>query len=300
MDLMAEAADRLGALWRCPRPTVHAVLVDEPERAVFQTCSPDGAPVFVKVDTAADRHCGESRVLVAAAQAGIPVPVVLLADPAPPALLVLAPLAGAPLPVDAPAGAWADAGRQLRRLHDLTPPAGTPRFGGGTRALLPARSTWQDFLVTWADREAGLAVGRGLVPARAAAWVARQVRAAVAATVEPPCRLLHGDCQPDHVLVDGETVTGFLDFGDAGTGDPAWDLAVLTLDSPDRLPDVLHGYRPGGTLPDALPTMIPTYHALRHLTAANWLSTRDRDSSRQITALLRRIDADGEILEGMT
>ena len=34
-------------------------------------------------------------------------------------------------------------------------------------------------------------------------------------------------------------IRAMLDFGDAALGDPAWDLAVLTLDDPGRLPAVL-------------------------------------------------------------
>ena len=36
--------------------------------------------------------------------------------------------------------------------------------------------------------------------------------------------LLHGDLSPNHVLTDGETITGFLDFEQAFAGDPAFEL----------------------------------------------------------------------------
>ena len=44
----------------------------------------------------------------------------------------------------------------------------------------------------------------------------------------PPC-MIHGDLAPYHVLHDPETgeLTGILDFGVAGLGDPAVDLACL-------------------------------------------------------------------------
>jgi aminoglycoside phosphotransferase (APT) family kinase protein len=43
----------------------------------------------------------------------------------------------------------------------------------------------------------------------------------------PPAepRLVHGDLGPHHILVVGDEVTGVIDWGDCGVGDPALDLA---------------------------------------------------------------------------
>jgi aminoglycoside 2''-phosphotransferase len=54
-------------------------------------------------------------------------------------------------------------------------------------------------------------------------------------TPDPPgfrAVLLHGDFSPDHVLLDEETraLTGVIDFGDVGIGDPAWDFVFLYED----------------------------------------------------------------------
>jgi aminoglycoside phosphotransferase (APT) family kinase protein len=38
-------------------------------------------------------------------------------------------------------------------------------------------------------------------------------------------RLVHGDLGPQHILVVGDEVTGVIDWGDCGLGDPALDLA---------------------------------------------------------------------------
>jgi aminoglycoside phosphotransferase (APT) family kinase protein len=38
-------------------------------------------------------------------------------------------------------------------------------------------------------------------------------------------RLVHGDLGPEHLRVTGEAVTGVIDWGDSGLGDPAIDLA---------------------------------------------------------------------------
>lgn len=37
--------------------------------------------------------------------------------------------------------------------------------------------------------------------------------------------LVHGDLGPEHVLADASGITGVIDFGDVGIGDPALDLA---------------------------------------------------------------------------
>ena len=58
-----------------------------------------------------------------------------------------------------------------------------------------------------------------------------QVRAAGEALLErmsvppPDPRLVHGDLGPEHIRVDGDAVTGVIDWGDCGVGDPALDLA---------------------------------------------------------------------------
>ena len=52
----------------------------------------------------------------------------------------------------------------------------------------------------------------------------------------------HGDYQSAHVLVDGDRVTGVIDWADACPGDAWFDLAVLTVGHPERLDDVIAGY----------------------------------------------------------
>lgn len=37
-------------------------------------------------------------------------------------------------------------------------------------------------------------------------------------------------------------MTGIIDWSEAAQGDPAYDLATMTLGHPDRLEDVLTGY----------------------------------------------------------
>ena len=52
----------------------------------------------------------------------------------------------------------------------------------------------------------------------------------------------HGDLQIAHVFVDGDEITGVIDWSDAGRGDALFDLAILTLGHEEHLGDVVAGY----------------------------------------------------------
>ncbi|MFI9010087.1 aminoglycoside phosphotransferase family protein [Actinosynnema sp. NPDC053489] len=51
--------------------------------------------------------------------------------------------------------------------------------------------------------------------------------------------LVHGDLGPEHVLTDGDALTGVIDFGDAHVGDPAIDLAWALHGTPRAFADDL-------------------------------------------------------------
>ena len=63
-----------------------------------------------------------------------------------------------------------------------------------------------------------------------------------------PCddpRMIHGDLGPEHVLVVGDEVTGVIDWGDSGVGDPAVDLAWTLYGSAPAFAEALRAaYRP--------------------------------------------------------
>ncbi len=70
----------------------------------------------------------------------------------------------------------------------------------------------------------------------------------MAARVADP-RLIHGDLGPAHIRVDGDDVTGIIDWGDCCIGDPALDLSwVLFGSGPDFAHAVLTSYDVDGTL----------------------------------------------------
>ena len=51
----------------------------------------------------------------------------------------------------------------------------------------------------------------------------------------------HGDLQVNHVFVDGDEITGVIDWSEAGQGDALYDLAILTLGHEEHLGDVVAG-----------------------------------------------------------
>ena len=76
----------------------------------------------------------------------------------------------------------------------------------------------------------------------------------------------HGDLQIAHVFVDGDEVTGIIDWSDACRGDALFDLAILTLAHEEHLADVVAGY---GTDVDL--DVIRAWWSLRSLLAVRWL-----------------------------
>jgi hypothetical protein len=324
LALVRGAARRLERSWG-HEVTVGEVLVAMAERCVFITVGPEGSPVVVKADARPGRTATELRVLTAARAAGVPVPAVVHADSQQPALLVLEYVPGQALGSAASASAWAQAGRLLRRLHDMPDPGGIgpaiewpasgrpdarspqpPRSARPPQPHRSARPPLRHLLPERAAREAAAVAQRGLISAEQALRISRLLGRAFG-DIGDPARdcVLHGDCQPSHFLLGvaepdarpggaepdarlgvpgadakfgpaergaGDTIAAVIDFGDACTGDPAWDLAVLTLDDPGRLDDVLTGYAPQPRLARRISALAGPYRLLRRLGEASWLA----------------------------
>ena len=85
---------------------------------------------------------------------------------------------------------------------------------------------------------------------------------------------IHGDLQITHVFVDGDEITGVVDWSEAGQGDALYDLASLTLGHEEHLGDVVVGY---GTDVDL--DVIRAWWSLRSLRAVRWLVEHGFDPS---------------------
>ncbi|MEV0909961.1 phosphotransferase family protein [Streptomyces hokutonensis] len=223
------------------------VVVAHSERATLRV-----GDVFLKVDADQARIDVEVEAL---SLAPVPTPQVLWHKPH---VLALAALPGTTLgllggPSAGSPAAWAAAGAAIRKLHDAPLP---PRLGGAGRAV--------DALVAELDSECESLVTSGLLPAE---LVARNRRVAEAALRPWTAAFTHGDLQIAHVFVDGEEVTGIIDWSEAGQGDPLYDLATFTLGHEEHLDDVLAGYGADVDL-----EVIRAWWSLRSLLVVRWLS----------------------------
>jgi len=219
------------------------VVVAHTERATLRV-----GDVFLKID--ADQRRTDVEV-EAMALAPIPTPRVLWRKPP---VLALAALRGTVLgrlgdPSTASPAAWAAAGAAVCRLHA----APLPPWPG--RCL--------DEITSHLDGECDWLVGNRILPAD---LVARNRRIAEAALRPWIPVFTHGDLQIAHVFVDGEEITGVIDWSEAGQGDAMYDLASLTLGHGEHLGDVVAGY---GTDVDL--DVIRAWWSVRSLRAARWL-----------------------------
>jgi aminoglycoside phosphotransferase (APT) family kinase protein len=219
------------------------VIVAHSQRATLRV-----GDVFLKIDS----DQGNIDIEVEAMRLA-PVPTAPVLWRRPP-VLALAALRGMPLgrlgqPSSASTAAWVAAGAAVRALHA----APLPPWPGRDVAELAARV---------ADGSEWL-VANDVLPTDV---VTRNRRLAETALRAWTPVFVHGDLQVDHVFVDGDEVTGILDWSEAAQGDALYDLATLTLGYPDRLDDVIAGY---GT--DVDRELIRAWWSLRCLSNVRWL-----------------------------
>src|SRR5579864_8856439 len=212
--------------------------------------------VFLKIDADQTRTDVEVEAM---ALAPIPTPEVLWRKPP---VLALAALPGTALgrlgePSTASPTAWAAAGAAARKLHD----APLPPWAGQSLDAIAAEL----------DGECEWLVTNGVLPTD---MVTRNRQVAEAALRPWTPVFTHGDLQVDHVFVDGDEITGVIDWSGACQGDALHDLAVLTLGHEEHLDDVAAGY---GTDVDL--DVVRAWWSLRCLRAARWLLEHGFDPS---------------------
>jgi aminoglycoside phosphotransferase (APT) family kinase protein len=143
-------------------------------------------------------------------------------------------LEGVALPRQPPCPLAPDVGRFLSELHSFSPERalrlGVP--GGGQEEW---RSYWETLLAEFRERVFPL--------------LEREERRAAAAMFDEYLNdersfrfnpaFVHADLGPEHLLWDGERLTGVIDWSDARVGDPALDLAWLLHGPDEAFADVL-------------------------------------------------------------
>jgi aminoglycoside phosphotransferase (APT) family kinase protein len=161
-----------------------------------------------------------------------------------------------------------EAGAYLARFHRL---GAQPPFTSG-------QVRWEDHMCSVTEWILADLEPRGIFDPAHIARFRRYYAAKQGRFARRPIELLHGDMQPDHVMVDepGERVVAFLDFADAQPGDPLFDLAVLTLTDDALVAPLLAGY---AAIPDDAETreLLAAYRLLRRLGSISWLLDRSFD-----------------------
>lgn len=218
---------------------------------------------FLKVDADDGRLQREIEAMALAID--IPTPAVRWKQPH---VLALAAVRGEQLgrlgePSNASPDAWAAAGAAARRLHSLP----LPPWGGWT----------VDEFALRIDHDCRWLVDHGVTPFD----VVERVRAQAQIALRPfPLVFTHGDFQAAHVLVEGDSVDGIIDWPDCVQGDALWDLAVLTVGHGDRLGHVVRGY--GG---DVDQDVVRGWWAVRRLLSVRWMLQHGFDAAGDIAAL---------------
>ena len=204
--------------------------------------------VFLKIDSDPSHADVEVRSM---SLAPIPTPTILWNKPP---VLAIAAVPGTALgvlgePSVASPAAWSAVGAAIRRLHEAPlPPWSGPRV---------------EDLAAELDKECAWLLDNAVLPAE----VIHRNREIAEAALRPwkPV-FIHGDLQITHVFVDGDEVTGVIDWSEGAPGDAMFDLAILTLGHEECLDDLLAGY---GS--DVDRDVIRAWWSLRSLVASRWL-----------------------------
>jgi aminoglycoside phosphotransferase (APT) family kinase protein len=208
--------------------------------------------VFLKVETDPARAEREVRALRSVTT--VAVPELLWYRAGPPAVLITSAALGRALTPD---DDWRAVGSALASLHAAFAPSAEDLVPAN--AAVAAHPLHLDAYAEW-FRDHG--VGDVALVERLTRAAAQFFAAHGAAPV-----FVHGDFQPDHVFVDGSGVSCIIDWADSGFGDRHQDIAVLTLDHPDRLDEVIAGYGSGLDR-----QAVWAYWVLRRLGAIRWLN----------------------------
>ena len=225
------------------------VVVAHDERATLRV-----GKVFLKIDADQARTDLEIEAMTLAP---IPTPEILWRKPP---VVALAALSGVALgrlgePSTASSAAWTAAGAAVRMLHDAPLPPWRSRRGSERTSSLDSECAWL--------------LANDVIPGD----LVRRNREIAEAALQPFTPVFtHGDLQVAHVFVDGDDVTGVVDWSEAGQGDAMYDLASLTLGHREQLGDVVSGY---GTGVDV--DLIRAWWSLRSLTAIRWLTEHGFD-----------------------
>ena len=226
------------------------VVVAHQERATLRV-----GDVFLKID--ADQ-ANTDREVDAMALAPLPTPEVLWHNPPVIALAALPGVALGRLGERSAASreAWVATGAAVRVLHDAPLPPWAAK----------ARDDYHRL-----DSECDWLLRNGVVPPAVVAYNRDNARTAFRHFTPV---FAHGDLQVDHVFVDGDVVTGVIDWSEGDPGTPCSTWPRSTMGHPEHLDDVIAGYGAGTDR-----TVIGAWWSLRSLLKIRWLIEHGFDPS---------------------
>ena len=204
--------------------------------------------VFLKIDSDPAHADIEVRAM---AMAPIPTPAVLWRKPP---VLAIAAVAGEALGTPR---------RTIRRVAGGVGRGGCRHSGAPRCTVATVAGAQPHDVAAELDSECAWLLANGVLPAE----VIRRNREIAEVALRPWTPVfIHGDLQITHVFVDGDEVTGVIDWSEAAPGDAMFDLAILTLGHEECLDDLLAGYGDGADR-----DVIRAWWSLRSLTASRWL-----------------------------
>jgi aminoglycoside phosphotransferase (APT) family kinase protein len=212
-----------------------------------------------------------------AASIGLPIPKILGFEAGQPAVFAMQQVIGRPLSSRNPI-AEKEAGKYLQRFHAI---GAHPPFSGG-------QQQWDAFISWWMHEETKKVKRLEVLDPLQLRKLQERFDQIQPLLAKRPIVLLHGDLQPEHILIDTQTekILAFLDFADAQPGDPLLDIAVVTLWDHGLTDFLLEGYS-NLVLTEATQKLLSFYRLLRHLAEIPWLLERGFEvlAERNIAAL---------------
>jgi aminoglycoside phosphotransferase (APT) family kinase protein len=195
---------------------------------VFRATAPSGVTYF-KFGARQD-IAREHAAIRAALGAGVPVPRVVALDVedalSPHPLIVLEQVNGRPCDGSEPTF-QAGISDVMARLHAVT----FEGYGTATVISTADGATLRGESDTWPEAlhiraaSAAAAADAGLVPSQLVHRVVDAVATIGETLYREEGRFLHGDFHPRHVYASEQAITAVIDWGDAASGDPDYDLA---------------------------------------------------------------------------
>ena len=167
----------------------------------------------------------------------------------------------------ASADAWSAAGAAIRKLHEAPPP--------------PWPGNTVDELAERLAKECELLISEGVLPPEVVE-PNRRLAEQVLRPWQPA--FIHGDLHLEHLFVDGDEVSGIIDWSEARQGDALFDLASLTLGNEEHLDDLIAGY---GV--DVDRELVSAWWSYRCLRAVRWLIDNGYGTAKELpeVAVLR-------------